>query len=56
MHAFRVGIGISAALVALGGLLGIAGIRNPRREVSCEGCAGGQFAGQPVDVAVARAA
>ncbi len=56
VHAFRVGIGISAALVALGGLLGIAGIRNPRREVSCEGCAGGQFAGQPVDVAVARAA
>ena len=56
VHAFRVGIGISAALVALGGLLGIAGIRNPRREVSCEGCAGGQFAGQPVDVAVAHAA
>jgi EmrB/QacA subfamily drug resistance transporter len=56
VHAFRVGIGISAALVALGGVLGLAGIRNPRREVSCEGCAGGQFAGQPVDVAVAHAA
>ncbi|HTN25133.1 MAG TPA: DHA2 family efflux MFS transporter permease subunit [Solirubrobacteraceae bacterium] len=56
VHAFHVGIAISAALVALGGLLGIAGIRNPRREVSCEGCAGGQFAGQPVDVAVAHAA
>jgi hypothetical protein len=56
VHAFHVGIGISAALVALGGVLGIAGIRNPRREVSCEGCAGGQFAGQPVDVVGARAA
>ncbi|MEA2130635.1 MAG: hypothetical protein QOJ85_3526, partial [Solirubrobacteraceae bacterium] len=55
VHAFRVGIGISAALVALGGLLGIAGIRNPRREVSCAGCAGGQFAGQPADVALAHA-
>ncbi|MEA2156330.1 MAG: hypothetical protein QOE11_2470 [Solirubrobacteraceae bacterium] len=56
VHAFHVGIGISALLVALGGVLGIAGIRNPRREVLCEGCAGGQFAGQPVDVAVAHAA
>jgi EmrB/QacA subfamily drug resistance transporter len=54
--AFRVGIAISAALVAFGGALGLAGIRNPRREVSCEGCAGGQFAGQPTDVAVAHAA
>ena len=30
-------------------MLGFAGIRNPRREVRCEDCAGGQFAGQPVD-------
>jgi EmrB/QacA subfamily drug resistance transporter len=56
VHAFRVGIGISAALIALGGTLGLVGIRNPLREVSCEGCAGGQFAGQPADVAVAHAA
>ncbi len=56
IHAFHVGIGIAATLVALGGVLGIVGIRNPRREVSCEGCAGGQFAGQPVDVALAHAA
>jgi EmrB/QacA subfamily drug resistance transporter len=55
LHAFHVGMGISAALVAFGGLLGLAGIRNPRREVSCEGCAGGQFAGQPTDVALAHA-
>ncbi|MGA8365172.1 MAG: MFS transporter, partial [Solirubrobacteraceae bacterium] len=49
VHAFHVGIGTCAALVALGGVLGLAGIRNPRRTVSCEDCAGGQLAGQPVE-------
>jgi EmrB/QacA subfamily drug resistance transporter len=49
VHAFHVGVGISASLVALGGLLGLAGIRNPRRAVRCEDCAGGQFAGQPLE-------
>jgi hypothetical protein len=49
VHAFHVGIGISATLVALGGLLGLAAIRNPRRVVRCEDCAGGQLAGQPLD-------
>ncbi len=56
VHAFHVGIAIAAALVGLGGVLGLAGIRNPRRVVSCAGCAGGQLAGQPRDVAVAHAA
>ncbi len=42
---------VNLALVALGGLLGLAGIRNPRRPVRCADCAGGQFAGQPVEVA-----
>ena len=50
-HAFHVGIGISTVLVALGGVLGLAGIRNPRRAVRCEDCPGGQFAGQPLDSA-----
>jgi EmrB/QacA subfamily drug resistance transporter len=49
VHAFHVGIGISAMLVALGGLLGLAGIRNPQRLVRSEECAGGQLAGQPID-------
>jgi EmrB/QacA subfamily drug resistance transporter len=49
VHAFRVGMGISATLVALGGILGLAGIRNPKRVVRCEDCPGGQIAGQPLD-------
>jgi EmrB/QacA subfamily drug resistance transporter len=53
-RAFHVGIGISATLVALGGVLGLAGIRNPRRTVRCEDCPGGQFAGQPLDTARER--
>ena len=49
VHAFHVGIGISAVLVAIGGVVGLAGIRNPRRQVKCADCAGGQLAGQPLD-------
>jgi MFS family permease len=45
--AFRVGVGISVALVALGGILGLVGIRNPRRRVAAADCPGGQFAGHP---------
>jgi MFS family permease len=51
VHAFHVGIGISAILVALGGLIGLVGIANPRRVVRSADCAGGQLAGQPLDVA-----
>jgi EmrB/QacA subfamily drug resistance transporter len=54
VDAFQVAIGISAVLVALGGVLGLVGIRNPRRVVRCEDCAGGQIAGQPLDAAHAR--
>ena len=47
VHGFHVAIVICACLVAAGGLIGLFGIRNPRREVSAEGCPGGQFAGAP---------
>jgi predicted MFS family arabinose efflux permease len=49
VSAFRTGMGVSAVLVGLGGLLGLMGIRNPRRKVEAEGCAGGQLAGVPLD-------
>lgn len=47
VSAFHTGVGIAALLVALGGVLGIVGISNPRREVSSEECPGGQLAGYP---------
>jgi EmrB/QacA subfamily drug resistance transporter len=54
VDAFHIGMGISAALVGLGGVLGLLFVRNPRREVACAGCAGGQLAGAPVDAARER--
>ncbi len=49
--AFRLGIGVSGVLVIIGGMIGAAGIRNPRRVVSAEQCSGGQLAGAPLDAA-----
>jgi EmrB/QacA subfamily drug resistance transporter len=49
--AFRLGMGIAAVLVATGGALGAVGIRNPRRRVRAEDCAGGQFVASPRDAA-----
>ena len=53
VHAFDVGMWISAVLVGLGGLLGLAFIVNPVRVVRAEGCSGGQIAGVPEDLAQA---
>jgi hypothetical protein len=46
VHAFHVGIGVCAVLVAFGGVLGLVGIRNPRREIRCEDCASGALSVQ----------
>lgn len=56
VSAFHLGIGIAAALVAGGGVLGLVGILNPRRYVCAEECAGGQIAGAPREAARAPAA
>jgi hypothetical protein len=45
VDAFHMAIGIATTLVALGGLLGLAGIVNPRREVKACDCPGGQLVG-----------
>jgi len=43
LHSFHLGMAIAAALVALGGLVGAAGIRNPDTDVKAADCAGGQL-------------
>jgi EmrB/QacA subfamily drug resistance transporter len=49
LHSFHLGMAIAAALVALGGVVGVAGIRNPqpdqKGEVRAAECAGGQLVG-----------
>ncbi len=45
VHAFRVADVIAAVLVASGGLIALAGIRNPRRRVAAELCPAGALCG-----------
>jgi EmrB/QacA subfamily drug resistance transporter len=51
VHAFRLGMGIGAALAILGGLVSLVGIENPRRKVKCADCPGGALAGASADAA-----
>jgi hypothetical protein len=51
LDAFRLGIGVAGGLAILGGLIGAAGIENPRRVVRAQQCSGGQLAGAPLDAA-----
>jgi hypothetical protein len=45
VHAFRVADAIAAVLVVSGGLIALAGIRNPRRKVAAELCPAGALCG-----------
>jgi EmrB/QacA subfamily drug resistance transporter len=47
LDGFRMGAAFSAFLLAVGGVIGLLRIRNPRRPVPAEDCPGGQLAGQP---------
>jgi hypothetical protein len=47
---FRLGLGIGAGLVFLGGVVALVGIENPRRKVAAEECPGGQICGAPQDL------
>ena len=55
ISAFRLGIGVAAALTALGGIAAAVGVRNPHREVPARDCAGGALAGQPAERGTLRA-
>lgn len=48
--AFHVAIGISGGLVVGGGLVSLAGIRNPRRKVAAAECPGGAICGASEDL------
>ncbi|HEY2718001.1 MAG TPA: DHA2 family efflux MFS transporter permease subunit [Solirubrobacteraceae bacterium] len=48
LHSFHMGMAIAAALVAVGGVVGATGIRNPRKqeeEIHAQSCGGGQLVG-----------
>jgi EmrB/QacA subfamily drug resistance transporter len=54
VHAFRVADAIAAVLVASGGLIALAGIRNPRRSVAAELCPAGALCGASQELVHAR--
>jgi hypothetical protein len=49
VDAFHLAMLVTAALVAVGGVLSLLGIVNPVREVRCEDCPGGAAVGAPED-------
>jgi hypothetical protein len=53
---FRTALAAAASLLAVGGAVGVLGIRNPRRGVRASSCAGGQLVGGPSAIADAPAA
>jgi uncharacterized membrane protein len=51
LKAFRVSVVLGAGLVLAAGVISLIGVRDPRREVSCEDCAGGPLVGAPEEAA-----
>jgi len=51
LHSFHLGMAIAAALVALGGVVGVVGIRNPSGLVHAASCPAGQLVGASSEVA-----
>jgi hypothetical protein len=51
VHAFRVADAIAAVLVMSGGVIALAGIRNPRRAVAAELCPAGALCGASQELA-----
>ncbi|HZL48322.1 MAG TPA: MFS transporter [Solirubrobacteraceae bacterium] len=49
LHSFHLGMAIAGVLVAAGGVVGVVGIRNPKRVVRAETCPGGQLVGASPD-------
>jgi len=54
LHSFHLGMAIAAALVAIGGVVGAAAIRNPQVDVRAVDCAAGQLVGINPEPAEAR--
>jgi EmrB/QacA subfamily drug resistance transporter len=50
LHSFHLGMMIAAALVAMGGVVGVVGIRNPSKRVRAADCAGGQLVGASTEL------
>ncbi len=51
LHSFHLGMAIAGLLVAVGGIVGVVGIRNPKGEVPAESCPGGQLVGASSGIA-----
>jgi EmrB/QacA subfamily drug resistance transporter len=56
LHSFHLGMMIAAVLVAVGGIVGVVGIRNPGKQVRAEDCPGGPLVGASTELGQPRSA